>query len=176
MSLRTKIREQLYELHLYRGGRVPVEGLRGLLQAMENIQGHSVSIPDPKIAFFTAQSSTPSAAILTGPGRLYGIWALSGSLAGGAPTSTLDVIIKMTDNAVAVGSFKVQSNKAAEVYFFDSVDGVGLKFTTDLKVLTNDAATGAGNPAAGDRPDIVVIWGDDTVNTADANLINTNYG
>jgi len=176
VSLRTKAREQAYELHLYRGGRCPVEGLRGLLQAWENIQGHSVSIPDLKFTFLAAQSSTPSAAILTGPGRLYGVWALSGSLAAGAPTSTLDAIVKLTDNSVAVASFKVLSNKASEVYFFDSGDGVGLKFTTDLKALTNDAATGAGNPAAGDRPDLVILWGDDTVNTADANLINTNYG
>lgn len=170
MSLRTKTREQLYELHLYRSGRVPVEGLRGLLQAIENVQGHNVSVPDLKIAFLSAQSSTPSTAILTGPGRLYGIWALS------PVGSTLDVIVKATDNSVAVGSFKVKSLKASEVYFFDSDDGIGLKFTTNLQVLANDAATGAGNPVAGDRPDLVVIWGDDSVNTADQNLINVNYG
>lgn len=176
MSLRTKAREQAYEMHLYRGGRCPVEGLRGLLQAWENIQGHSVSIPDLKFAFFAAATSTPSAAIITGSGRLYGIWALSGSLAAGAPTSTLDAMVQITDNSVIMSSFRVKSNKAAEVYFFDSGDGVGAAFGTNIKVQATAAADGTSNPAVGDRPDIVVLYGDDTVNTADANLINVNYG
>jgi hypothetical protein len=176
MALRTKIREQLYQLHLYRGGRVPVEGLRGLLQAMENVQGHNVSIPDPKIAFFSAQTSTPSAAIVTGTGRVYGIWALSGTKSAAGTTSTLDAIIQVTDNSVVIGSFKVKSNQASEVYFFDSSDGIGENFGTNLKVAAVAAADGTSNPAAADRPDIVVIYGDDLVNTTDANLINVNFG
>lgn len=175
MALRTKTREQLYQMHLYRGGRVPVEGLRGMLQGIENVQGHNVSVPDLKIAFFSAKTSTPSSAIVTGTGRIYAIWALSGALAAGAPASTLDAIVQVTDNSVVIGSFKVKSNKAAEVYFYDSGDGIGTQFSTDLKVLAV-AATGSGDAAAADRPDIVVIYGDDTVNTGDSNLINVNFG
>ena len=76
---------------------------------------------------------------------------------------------------MVVASFKVKSNKASEVYFFDSADGVGLAFTTNIQVLAV-AATGSGDPALADRPDIVLIYGDDSVNTGNANLINVNYG
>ena len=181
MSLRTKVREQLYELHLYRGGRVPVEGLRGLLQAIENIQGHNVSVPDLKISFLAAQTGVASAAILTGTGRVYGVWALSGTLAAAALTSppntaTQDVVFQVLDNTVVQASGKVAKNKAAEVYFFNSDDGVGIKFATSLKVAAVQASDGTTSATGVNAPDLVVIWGDDTVNTADANLINTNYG
>ncbi len=175
MALRTKTREQLYQLHLYRGGRVPVEGLRGLLQGIENVQGHNVSVPDLKIAFLSAQSNTPSAAILTGTGRLYAVWALSGTLSAAGTSASNDVVIELTDNSVILAAFKVKANQASEVYFFDSSDGIGENFGTDLKALTIKASDGTA-PAAADRPDLVVIWGDDTVNTTDSNLINVNFG
>jgi len=179
VSLRTKAREQAYELHLYRGGRCPVEGLRGLLHAWENVQGHSVSLPDLKFAFFPAQNATPAAATVTGPGRLYGIWVLSGSLsAAGIATSTpavLDSIVRITDNSVVFASVRVRANKAAEVYFFDSGDGVGDAFTTNIQVSAV-AASGSGNPNTADLPDIVLLYGDDATNTADSNVINVNYG
>src|SRR4029077_9817099 len=100
MSLKTKTRERLYQLHTYRGGRVPVEGLRGLLQGIENVQGHNVSVPDLQIAFLAAQSNTPSAAILTGTGRLYAVWALSGTLSAAKTSASNDVVIEITDNSV----------------------------------------------------------------------------
>ena len=175
MSLRTKAREQAYELHLYRGGRCPVEGLRGLLQAWENIQGHSVSIPDLKFLFKAGQNATSPTTVLATSGRLYGVWALSGALAATAPASTLDAIVQVTDNSVVVASFKVKSNKASEVYFFDSGDGVGITMGTNIAVKAV-AATGSGDPANADLPDVVVLYGDDLTNTSDANLINTNYG
>jgi len=178
MALNTKIREQLYQMHLYRGGRVPVYGLRGLLQGIENVQGHNVSVPDLTIARFTAKTSTPSSAIVTGTGRIYGVWALSGTLSAAGTSAALDTIVQVTDNSIVVASFKVKANKAAEVYFYDSGDGIGEQFGTNLKVLAVAAADGTSNPDAADRPDLVVIYGDDTVNAgeADRNLINVNFG
>lgn len=175
MALKENIKERLYELHSYRGGRVPVFGLRGLIDATEDVQGHNVSVPDFKIATFTAQASTPAAATVTGSGRIYGIWALSGTLSAAASSASNDAIVQVEDNGVVVASFKVKKNQAAEVYFFDSNDGIGEAFTTNVQVLAV-AATGSGDPAVADRPDILLIYGDDTVNTSNANLINTNYG
>lgn len=170
MALRTKTREQLYQMHTYRAGRVEVLPLRGFFHTVEKVQGHGVRIPDLTIASFSAQTSTPTAAIISAPGRLYFVWAASGS------TSTLDAIVQVTDNSIVVASGKVQSTRAMEMYFYDSIDGVGVKTTTDIKILAVAAADGTSNPAAADRPDVVVVYGLDTVNTEDANLINTIYG
>lgn len=176
MALRTKTREQLYQMHTYRGGRVEVIPLRGFFHTVEKVQGHGVRIPDLTITSFSAQTSTEADVLASGTGRLYFVWAASGTAKAVATTSTLPVIVQLKDNDIVFASFKVASNRASEVYFYDSEDGVGQSFATDLEVQAVAAADGTSNPAAGDRPDIVVVWGDDTVNTEDANLINTIYG
>lgn len=176
MSLKTKTREQLYQMHTYRGGRVEVLALRGFFHVCEKIIGHGVSIPDLQISSFSAQSSTEADVDASGSGRLYFVWAASGTAKAVATTSTLDVIVQLKDNDVVIGSFKVKSNRASEVYFYDSVDGVGLEYATDLEVQAVAAVDGAANPAAGDRPDIVVVWGDNAINTDERYLIDTNYG
>ena len=176
MALRTKTREQLYQMHTYRGGRVEVIPLRGFFHTVEKITGHGVLIPDLQISFYSAQTSTPAAVDASGTGRLYFIWAASGTAKAVATTSTLASIVQVTDNDVVIASYKVGSNQAAEAYFYNSVDGVGIPYATDLEVLAVEALDGSGDAAAGDRPDIVVVWGDDAINTEDANLINTIYG
>lgn len=171
MSLRTKTREQLYQMHTYRAGRVEVAALRGFFYTCEKVQGQGVSIPDLQIAQFSAQTSTPANVDAAGVGRLYFIWVSS-------PTtgSTLDTIVQILDNSVVIGSVKVKTGRASEVYFFDSVDGVGEEYATNLQVKAVAAADGTSNPAVGDRPNIVVVWGDNAINTGDANFINVNYG
>lgn len=173
MSLRTKTREQLYQQHRYRLGRVEQSALRGYLQTIEKVQGQGVRVPDLTLALFAAKTSTYSAAIASAPGRLYFVWAISNT------GSTLDTIVALNDNSVAIAAFKAKSLKATEAYFYGHDEGIGLPFTTDLKVAAFAAAGGIetpANPAAADRPDIVVCYGINTVNTDDANLINTNYG
>lgn len=176
MALRTKTREQLYQMHTYRGGRVEVLALRGFFHTVEKVQGHQVAIPDLQISSFTAQTSTEADVDAAGTGRLYFVWASSGSSKAVATTSTLATIVQIKDNDVVIASFKVASNRASEVYFFDNVDGVGIPYSTDLEVQAVAALDGTSNPAVGDRPDIVVVWGDDAINTDDANFINVNYG
>lgn len=175
MALRTKTREQLYQMHTYRNGRVEVIPLRGFFHTVEKVQGHGVRIPDLQISFFTAQSATEADVDASGTGRLYFVWAASGTAKAVATTSTLASIVQIKDNDVVIASFKVSSNRAGEAYFYDDVDGVGIPYSTDLEVQAV-ADTGSGDPAAGDRPDIVVVWGDNAINTEDANLINTIYG
>ena len=177
MSLRTKTREQLYQRHSYRRGRVEAAALRGFMYTVEKVQGHGVKVPDLQISTFSAQTSTEADVDAAGTGRLYFVWA--SSLAGAAN----DVIIQLKDNDIVIGSFKLKAagatateDRASEVYFFDSVDGVGLEYATDLEVQAVAAVDGTSNPAAADRPDIVVVWGDDAINTDDANLINVNFG
>lgn len=169
MSLRTKTRERLYQMHTYRPGRVEAAALRGFFHTIEKVQGHNVSIPDLQISSFTAQTSTGANVDASGTGRLYAVWANS------PVGSTLDTIVQVLDNTVVIGSFKIKSTRSSEVYYFDSVDGVGIEYGTSLIVKAVAAADGSSNPAAGDRPDLVVIWGDDAINTTDSSLINTNY-
>jgi len=175
MALRTKTREQLYQMHTYRGGRVEVIPLRGFFHTVEKVQGHGVRVPDLTISAFTAQTSTEADVLASGAGRLYFVWAASGTAKAVATTSTLDAIVQLKDNDVVIASFKVASNRASEVYFYDSQDGVGISFATDLEVQAV-AATGSGDAAAGDRPDIIVVWGDNTVNTDEQNLLVSTYG
>ena len=167
--LRTKTRERLYQVHAYRAGRVDVLALRGFFHVVERVQGQNASIPDLTI---TTSLAVPLVAVtlLTGVGRLYFAWATSNT------GSTLDSIVQFTDNLIVVASFKCKSLKSAEAYFYGGDDGVGIPFATNLKVNTVDALTGLVAPAAADRPDVVTVWGDNTVNTSDSNLINTNYG
>lgn len=167
--LRTKTRERLYQVHAYRAGRVDVLALRGFFHVVERVQGQNASIPDLTITTTVAATSTP-ATLLTGAGRLYFAWATSNV------GSTLDTNIIFTDNAIIIAAFKCKSLKSAEAYFYGGDDGVGIPVATNLKVNSFDAATGAANPAAADRPDVTTVWGDNTVNTSDSNLINTNYG
>jgi hypothetical protein len=170
--LRTKTRERLYQVHAYRAGRVDVLALRGFFHVVERVQGQNASIPDLTITTNVALNAQAAPLlILTGPGRLYFSWATSP-----ATGSTLDAIISYTDNAIPFARYKVKSGKSAEAYFYAGDDGVGIPFTTNLKVNCLDAATGAADPAVGDRPDVTTVWGDNTVNTSDSNLINTNYG
>ena len=91
-------------------------------------------------------------------------------------TATVDVTFQILDNTVVQASGKVAKNKAAEVYFFDSGDGVGITFATSLKMAAVSAVDGTTSATGVNAPDLVVLYGDDTVNTADSNLINTNYG
>ena len=176
MALRTKTREQLCQMHTYRGGRVEVLALRGFFHTVEKVQGHGVLIPDLQISTFDAQTSTEADVDASGVGRLYFVWAASGTAKAIDTTSTLDTIVQLKDNDVVIASFKVTSNHASEVYFYDTIDGVGIPYATDLEVQAVAAADGTSNPAAGDRPDIVVVWGDNAINTEDQNLINTAYG
>lgn len=170
MSLRTKTREQLYQMHTYRLGRVEVLALRGFFHVVEKIQGHGARLPDLTIGNASAQTSTPSSAFFTATGRLYFVWAES------PVAATNDVIVQLTDNAIVVASFKVKAAQAAEAYFYNSLEGAGISIGTDLKVKAVAAADGTSNPSAGDRPDVVVVYGVDSVNTEDSNLINTIYG
>lgn len=176
MALRTKTREQLYQLHDYRLGRCEVLGLRGYFHTIEKVQGHNVLVPDLTIATFAAQTSTPSAAVFTATGRLYFIWAASGTKSAAGTTALLDAIVQVTDNNVVVASSKIAANQAMEAYFYNTNNGVGISMGTNLKVLAVAAADGISNPNAVDRPDILVVYGVDSVNTEDANLINTIYG
>lgn len=176
MALRTNTRERLYQMHTYRNGRCDVLALRGFFHVVERVQGHGVRIPDLQITSFTAQTSTEADVDAAGTGRLYFVWAASGTAKAVATTSTLGVIVQLKDNDVVIGSFKVASNHASEVYFYDSIDGVGLAYAVDLEVQAVAAVDGAANPAAGDRPDIVVVWGDDAINTEDANFLVSTYG
>jgi len=171
MALKTKTREQLYQMHTYRLGRVEVLALRGFFHTAEKVQGQNVSIPDLQISTFVAQTSTAADVDASGTGRLYFIWVASP-----ATGSTLDTIVQILDNSVVIASSKVRSGRAMEAYFFDSVDGVGINYSTNLQVKVVAAADGSSNPAAGDRPDVVVVWGDDAINTDEQNLINTIYG
>lgn len=176
MALRTKTRERLYQMHQYRGGRVDNNALRGFFHVVEKVQGHGVKIPDLQISFFSAQSATEADVDASGTGRLYFVWGLSGTAKAVATTSTLASIIQIKDNDVVIASFKVGSNRAGEAYFYDDIDGVGIPYSTDLEVQAVDALTGATDPAVGDRPDIVVVWGDDAINTEDANFPDVTYG
>lgn len=175
MALRTKTREQLYQMHTYRGGRVEVLALRGFFHTAEKVQGHGAQIPDLQISSFAAQTSTEADIDAAGNGRLYFFWALMPA------GSANDTIVQIKDNDVIIGSGRAKAAgagslnpRALEVYFYDSVDGVGIEYATDLEVQAQTNA--AGNPLAADRPDIVVVWGDNAINTQDQNLINLNYG
>jgi hypothetical protein len=175
MALRTKTREQLYQMHTYRGGRVEVIPLRGFFHTVEKVQGHGVRIPDLQITAFSALN-TEQDVDASGTGRIYFVWASSGTAKAVATTSTLATIVQVKDNDVVIASFKVGSNRAAEAYYYDDIDGVGIPYATDLEVQAVAAVDGSAQPAAGDRPDVIVVWGDDAINTEDANLINTIYG
>lgn len=169
MALRSKTREQIYQLHTYRPGRCDVLPLRGFFHALERLQGHGVKVPDLKVSTFSAQTSTPANVLSSGTGFLYFAWALSPS---GASN---DAIVKLTDNSKITGAFLVKAKKSGETYFYGGEYGIGIPFASDLKVSANNL-TNDGDPSSGDRPDIVVVWGDDTSNTEDANFIVTNYG
>lgn len=158
MSLLPGIKARLFQMHQYRLGVVPLTALQGFIHAIEKQQGHGIKVPDLLVSFKTAQTST-SASVLASAGRLYGMWVKSPAAA------TLAVIVKVTDNDVAVGSVKVKATKAGEVYFFAGDDGIGIPCATDIEVIATAAADGTSNPAAGDRPDIVVIYGDDATNS-----------
>ena len=176
MALRTKTREQLYQMHAYRGGRVEVLPLRGFFHTVEKVQGHGVRVPDLQISVFTAQTSTEADVDAAGAGRLYFVWALSGTLSAAGTSASNAAIVQIKDNDVVVASFKVGANQAAEAYFYNSLEGVGIPYATDLEVQAVAASDGAANPAAADRPDIIVVWGDAAINTDEANLIDVNYG
>ena len=176
MALRTKTRERLYEMHQYRGGRIENLALRGFFHTVEKVQGHQVSIPDLQISFVSAQTSTPANVDASGTGRLYFIWALSGTLSAAGTSASNAAIVQVLDNSVVIASAKGTANNALEAYFYDSTDGVGIPYSTNLQVAAVAAADGTSNPAAADRPDVVVVWGDDAINTDDANLINVNFG
>lgn len=158
MSLLAGIKARLLSEHMYRTGRVPAEALRGFLAAVESVQGNGTRVPDLATYYATAQTSTP-ATVNTGTGRAYGIQAKSPSGA------SLDVEVLLTDNSVNIASFKIKATKSGEVYFFCGSDGIGIPFATNLQVKSGTAADPTANPAAADRPDIVVIYGDDDTNT-----------
>jgi hypothetical protein len=143
-----------------------VYGLRGLIQGTENVQGHNVSVPDFQITQLADVDSNVDVDA-TGTGRLYGFWVDAGDA---------DVIVQITDNNIVIACAKVLATRQTEAYYFDNVDGIGLPYGTDLEVnavLASDGTTPAATTA---RPDVVVIWGDDAINTTDANLINVNFG
>lgn len=176
MSLLQKTKSRLLEAHAYRLGKVNERFLLGFLQMVENQQGNQIKVPDFTIGAVTAQTSTASAAFVTGTGRLYGFQVLSGSLSAAATAASNDVIVQFTDNSIVIASAKCTANCALEVYLAGATDGVGITFGTDLKVKAVQAADGSSNPAAADRPDVVVIYGDDTVNTDSQNLLVTTFG
>lgn len=168
MALRTKTRERLYQMHTYRAGRIEAAALRGFFHVVEKVQGHNVLVPDLQVSQFPAQTSTDSDVDAAGAGRLYFIWAASPT------TADIDTFVEVEDNNIIIFRGKVTPTRALEVYFYDDVDGVGIPYSTDLEVRAVLAA--GGNPDAADRPDIVVVWGDNAINTEDRNLINVNYG
>lgn len=174
MALKTKTREQLYQMHTYRGGRVEVLPLRGFFHTVEKIQGHGVRIPDLQISVFTAQGETEADVDASGTGRLYFIWALSGTLSAAGTSASNAAIVQVKDNDVVVASGKVGANQALEVYFYNSLDGVGIPYATDLEVQVV-ASTGSGDPSTADKPDVIVVWGDDAINTDEPLTPNTNY-
>lgn len=174
MALRTNTRERLYQMHTYRQGRCDVLALRGFFHVVERVQGHGVRIPDLQITSSLSQSNTPTAIDAAGTGRVYFVWAQSGTQADAGLTATATTIVQVTDNDVVLASFPVTANNASEAYYYDYLDGVGFPYGTDLEVLAVTLA--GGNPDAANQPDIVIVWGDNAINTEDANFLVSTYG
>jgi len=165
MSLRSKVKEELYQKHALTLGRIPVHGLRGLIQAIENLQGNGVKVPDIQIASLTLVDSNVDVDA-SGVGRLYGAW-----IVGGTALSR----VWFTDNNITIAQTTVPSGGYAEVYFYGGADGVGIPYATDLEVDAKlaDNSTPAATTV---RPTVVVLWGDSLINTDDANLPSASYG
>lgn len=166
MALKAKIKEVLYQLHARRAGRHTVWPLRGFIQAVELVQGQNVSVPDPTVVTNTLVDSNVNVDA-SGTGRLYGCWITAGDA---------DVRVEYTDADIVIASVKVPANGYAEAYFNSTTDSIGVAYATDLEIdakLTSDGTTAASTTA---RPTVTTIWGDDAINTSDANLMNTNYG
>lgn len=169
MALKTKTRDYLYALHPYRRGRVEQNALRGFFHTCEKVQGQGVMLPDLQVTAFSALN-TEQDVDASGAGRIYFLWIESPA------ASTLDTIVQVKDNDVVIASAKVKSTKSCEVYFFNGDDGVGIPYATDLEVQAVAAADGSSQPAAGDRPTVYVVWGDDAINTDEKNLLVATYG
>lgn len=149
----------------YRSGRVDTNALAGFFHVVERVQGHGVRIPDLQITSLPTVDSDDDVDA-SGTGRLYFAWISGGSAAS---------IVQFTDNNIVIACAKVSASGFTEVYFYDGTDGVGIPYSTDLEVnavLASDGSTPAATTA---RPDVIVVWGDDAINTEDSATANTNY-
>ena len=165
MALKARIKEVLYQRHAQRAGRHTVWPLRGFIQAVELVQGQNVSVPDPTV-LTTALVDTDKV-ITAAAGRLYGCWITAGDAA---------IRVQFTDNAIVTASVAVPANGFAEAYFYSTTDSIGVTHATDMKMSTKLMSDGTTAAATTARPTVTAIYGLDSVNTADANVINTNYG
>jgi hypothetical protein len=156
MALSSKEKFQLLQAHAYRAGKVPVNFLRGFFEAVEKQAGHGIKVPNFKVVTKTDVGSTAQE-VLADTGRVYGLQVAS------PEDAELGVIVQITDNDVVIASFPVEPGCAGEVYFCAHTDGIGIKHSTDIEVLAIQR-DGSGDPAAGDKPDVVVIYGDDDEN------------
>lgn len=144
-------------------GRVEEWGQAAMLSAIKDVDAGGAPLD---VQEYTTTSQTSTAAVVTsGPGVLYGIRVESGSVKQTVSTSTLDVIVYITDTAnsdAIIAAVKCKSNKDAEAYFFGGDGNVGEVFASGIKVKAVAAADGSSNPAAGDRPDIRIYYGSGT--------------
>lgn len=170
MALSTKVKEVLYGMHAYRAGRIPVEGIQGLVRAIERVQGQGVKVPDIQIKALTQVGTTVNDVFL-GVGRVYGLIVIS------PPTATKAALIfgefRVPADTIDV-AVVAEATKIAQVYYFGGFDGIGT-VGEHFAVLAFHRASQAIVVQA-EKPDVIVIYGLDDTNTDSENFTNLSYG
>lgn len=139
--------------HSFKTGKVPSRALNALLDSIKDAIGveRGGFFPNPKEYPITGAGSTAQVAKASAA-RVYGFRAVSGLNL----TSTLDVVVQILDGSVVIGSCKLTSEQDCEVYFYGK-DGIGILALTNVSVKAVAIADGSSDPAAGDKPTVIVL-------------------